>query len=215
MKIFRLLLTSTIGCFFALLPIRAAVVTNGGFDTGDLSGWQVQHTIMGEWYSSNYPVLEYLANGSGHYAHLKAEGGQEYITYQGIRIYYGAPWDMQLKMWQTVTVMPGAILSFDYMRPSSENSYGGSATAYFAGMQSNLSETPPNVWQHFVSSPTTLSGAYDITFSLYAGTGPGNVTNLYVDNIFITPEPSSVVLVGIGVGCILIYVWRRRTWVRS
>lgn len=184
------------------LTAFSATVTNGGFESGDLTGWTVLQT-------NPTPVVDTSNPNSGTYSlHLGTAAGPEPLgdgsIYQNIGIV--TPGDLLSFWYRTFTT---DTITFDWQDAYITNSAGGTILAtIFHQDTSNLT------WQQQTFDLTPWVGqAIGVEFLVHQD-GFGDDTSMNVDDVAVlhpTPEPFSAGLSITGLGAIIVAIRRKRS----
>jgi hypothetical protein len=192
MNIKNLLVVSAMSLFSIAItqPASAQIIQNGGFETGTFPPWAILE-------SNNAPRISNTVSHSGTYSALLGNlpGEQEAL---------GNSW-IQSNL--TSALPAGASLSFWWQGFTTDSITFDWQDAYIT----NAGGTILSTIMHLC---TTTNGFQHVTFDLSAFAGQqvhvefldhqdgfGDVTNMYVDDVSIVPEPSvaSLGLLGFGV----------------
>jgi hypothetical protein len=189
---------------------RAGLV-NGGFETGDLTGWGATPGRVSVQSSVFKPGSEPGSYGpveGSHFAYLSADGGAHSATLS-----------------QSITAAAGDVLRFsvffkDAFPLSGDNGYAFlhgpvdfpvdvplirlAVTPSFKETENGVIEYPGSTPWTEVSYVFTTPGDYTLVFDLRNDHGPLDGSALGVDNVRLAqvPAPSAAVLAGIG-ACVL------------
>jgi len=201
-----LTLKSSLAVFLLFASSAAAeLAVNGGFETGDTSGWESFPTanstfnITGDSNSGAF-AAEVFNNDPGSSAVVKQANVGVGVVQPGeeILISFAAKGE-------------GAIGGVAFAEFFSELDGGGvSAGEILSGAPLVLTDT----YQTFEFSAITgpdVSGGVSLQFAAVTGADAGSVSVLFIDDVSITraiPEPAAVLLV--GAGCAAAFVRRRR-----
>lgn len=219
------------GLLAAAAPARAAVV-NGGFETGTVSGW----TVVGSGHASDSTVGVFPTEGSyqgyiettGNFTALvpavAASLGLTASTILGLGA--GTPTN-GTGISQVVTVNAGDTLTFDWNFLTDElnesatfNDFGFFSIAgdafLLASRNSSTYDTtsPPAGFDGqtgWASQSYTFAtgGSYQIGFGVFNVGDSGHNSALLIDHVSLpVPEPSTLLLAGLGSSSLLL--WRRR-----
>jgi hypothetical protein len=166
--------------------VRADAIVNGGFETGDLTGW----TTGGNGSVSVVTTNPY----EGNYCALMQTGGSGEM------------------MWsQLFNASANEVISFAWRGvgdagPGYTNAFANIYGPYIYGGVTLYDETdlpPSSAWQVYsYEVPTT--GSYSVLFD----TGGDSTVQFYFDDVQVTPEPASVGLLAVGLSALLL---RRKT----
>ena len=200
-------------------PARGGLVTNGSFEAvqigapfnssnpADIPGWT--HTgAVGDSLLWGVGYVDVVGSVT------VAGDGRQFVT---MGSGFNAP-PLPAGWMQTINgLTPGTTyrLTFD-MAAEGTDSGPQSLTASIAGVTQGFTEiNGPDYWRNWVSESMTFTPAASsevLTFSagLVPAVGQAEDVGLDAVDIEVTPEPSAVALVGIGVVCSCVYSWRRR-----
>lgn len=201
-------IATVVSCLAIASNVGAAVIemaNNGGFETGDYTGWtQFETTVGGQTVTSVNP-------SSGTYAGEIFNGipASNSLIKQA-NLYAGF-----LTPGQSVTISFDArgllgIGGVSFAEVFSELDGGGVSKAEILGGAPLAINGDPNVWTSF-SFTTTLgpdvSGGVTLQLGAVNGAVAGETTTMWFDNVSImgdvVPEPSSIILLGFGSFAIL------------
>jgi hypothetical protein len=165
--------------------IQAAPLANGNFETGDTSSW---------WTYLPSPSSITISPAAGF-------GG----TYGAVVVNSGASEDV--KLGQDFDGAAGAYtLGFEYKTDWVPGGGWAGATVnvkYLDASWAQISEVYPNlsasaVWTPYSLALTVPTNTAHIELQLKGWAGGGGVSTTTFDNVTITPEPATMVLLGIG-----------------
>lgn len=202
-------------------PASAAAIeltTNGGFETGDYTGWQNfgtsgNPTPPGVPGPSDQQTITNINPSEGMFAASIANNlpfGNSLIKQANIGIGQVSPGQeifIQFDARGTYAV-PGGVAFAEFF---SEVDGGGTSKAEILGGVPLGINPDPNVWTTFNFTTTAgLDVSGGVTLQLGATTGPAGGTNMFYDNasVSIVPEPGS--LAALAVGGIGVIARRRR-----
>jgi PEP-CTERM motif len=216
------------------------LITNGGFETGDLTGWTEtdQSGSFGSWYvssSTSSPVSGYQTPGpasGSFYALTDQGGGGSHALTQSFTVAAGSTVILSFDMFSNnqsgVQAAPGGTSDLDYTVSPNQHARVDILTANASpfdtgsGVVANLyngssltSDGATNPWVAYsfnISSDVAAGGTFQLRFA--------EVDNQFffqqgVDNVSImatsgVPEPGSLVLLGAGIVGTAGYYLRRR-----
>jgi len=203
---------------FSAPAISAELVTNGSFETGNLSGWTYANVgggtapvVIAYNQAGNYPV------GAFGEAIPTDVGGGNYA------VYFSSDTANPDSLSQMVNVVAGQTydLSFDYYVPQNgyNNPYDASLSFLIDGVQAGSTlttgspggNTPPKTWEHFATTYTAATtGAVDLSLQFH-GLG-STAADFAVDKVSMTavPEPATWAMMILGLGVIGVSARRRR-----
>ncbi len=193
---------------------QVELTINGGFETGDFTGWTQFPTGVGQQTVTNVnPSSGTFAGAINNNVTLSNS------LFKQANIGIGIVQPNQL-----VTIsfdargsyaVPGGVAFAEFF---SELSGGGTSSAVILGGAPLAINADPNVWKTFNFTATTgvdVSGG--VTLQLGATNGPGQPTTMFYDNVSVSvpgvvPEPSSVALIGASlIGLVGLARTRRRS----
>ncbi|MEM6550671.1 MAG: PEP-CTERM sorting domain-containing protein [Planctomycetota bacterium] len=186
----------------AIGPATAQIelVTNGGFETGDFTGYVGFPTGPGQ-----QNVVSTNPSSGNFAAEIVNDVAFSNSLFKAANLAPGL-----LTAGQTVNISfdargsyaaPGGVAFAEFF---TELSGGGTSSAEILGGAPLAINSDPDVWTTFnfstVVGPDSSGG---ITLQLGATNGPGTPTTMYYDNVSVTvdsliPEPTSMILMGLG-----------------
>ena len=175
----------------SLLPLvaQANLVVNGGFETGDLTGWTVIPAATG----SDYGVTSYAPHSGSYSLELGAVGSLD---------------DTVLQSALPTVAGQSYLVDFWLYHPyaNSQNDF----TASWNGTSLlSLVNTPINSWTEYTYTTTATGPTSTIQFA-----GRDVPAYYYLDDVSVnpvaTPEPSTFGLLGAGALALIGWAWRRR-----
>ena len=197
----------------ALTSVNAAtaatveLATNGGFETGDFTGWtQFESAPGNQTISADNPSSGSFSGNINNGVDFSNSLMKQANVGIGI-VTPGQSVDISFDARGSYAV-PGGVAFAEFF---SEVDGGGTSSALILGSGPLSLDPDPNVWKTF--NFTTITGpdvSGGVTLQLGATNGPGNPTNMFYDNVSITvestgiPEPGSAALLCLGaVGVVL------------
>lgn len=182
----------------------AGLIANGGFETGDLTGWSVNDSSLT---SAEFSVAQ--LGGGGTYFPPTPDSG-DYFAY----LLSGIDVNIPTILYQDFTASAGSVLSFDIFfdtaeeGPDRQNDFGaailqgattGSAILFFADVDM-VGDLGTTGWVH-ISYTILNDDSYSLGF-LVLNSGDNDTffnSALGVDNVSLAvPEPSSLAMSGVA-----------------
>jgi len=193
-KLYLFLFTMLITAFCGISGTQAAsLVTNGGFETGDLTGWTLTGSGSGSAYNGQYWGVDAFDAYSGNYG-----------------AFFGPPAGGTMTLSQTLSTTPGSGYTISFwlaqdtdVSPGYTNSIAvtlGSSTAYVA---SNIASQDYRFYTVYGSASTA---ADSLRFSFRNDAGTFSLDDVSVTSA--TPEPASLLLIAPVLGGF--FFFRRR-----
>jgi hypothetical protein len=221
-------------CFFAGAFARAQV-TNGGFESGDLTGWTFVGTATASGTSSGQPPLEgnfqaviSTPAGAGTVSRTNLETFLE-LTSGTLLPLNGGPQDFGggSAIKQIFTVQNGDVIKFlwDFIPNGSNANAGKNDSVFFTlhlqgvtsssftilDQTSNHPSGTPGGYMSFATAPLA-AGTYLLGFAAYDSIGIGSDSQdpgLLIDRVEAVPEPSAWMLIACG-GLVVFFLRARR-----
>lgn len=215
--------TVLVACVAVVLcaaPALADSLTNGDFETGDLTGWTATvpsggvadalttHAVTGEDYGS-YTVTPYEGD---YFAHIKTDGPGSYTTL------------VQQVSLQAGDVLQGYARYFDgEWAPSGLSPYYIDSGSLAILDSTNAVVSTPWSWSSAAAPSPQLSdwtywsftastaGTYTLQFRLANGGDSGYDSHQYLDGVSVVPEPATLTLFALGIGGFVAASRRRRS----
>ena len=186
--------TKILACIFASTAIFstsafAEQITNGGFETGNLSGWQIYG-------NAPTPTVSTQAAASGRYGVKLGDGSGEGFESSG---------NSAIK--QLITnLAPLSTLTFSAAFGTTDSISFDWQDAYILNASGSILRTLFHVdqnlgWTNFSYDLSAFSGQNINVAFLVHSDGFGDQTQMLVDNVSVTsrvPEPTSIALLGLG-----------------
>ena len=193
----------------SLCSIAKSAVSNGGFETGDLSGWNYSGTVGSV---TNEYAREFLGLVQ------PPSGG---IWYPSEGNYFASLWSTDSvgtdvsSLSQSFYAEAGDILQFDYFFDFGDYSpyydwatgtlswTGNSITLFEINTLGHELNDDENVDWTSIMYSLPISDTYTLGFTIADGAVPGSYESILgIDNVEVIPAPGALLLVGIGVGIV-------------
>jgi hypothetical protein len=167
----------------------AEQITNGGFETGNLSGWQIYG-------NAPTPTVLTQAAASGQYSVKLGDGSGEGFESYG---------DSAIR--QSINnLAPSSTLTFSAAFNTTDSITFDWQDAYILNASGNILRTLFHVdqnlgWTNFSYDLSNFSGQNISVAFLVHSDGFGDQTQMLIDNVSVTsrvPEPTSIALLGLG-----------------
>lgn len=173
--------------FAIAAPLQGQVVTNGGFETGDFSGW----TELG---NTGFVGVNTLLPHSGTYsAYMGNIGTNGYLLQQLLTTQAGHSYDLSFWLKNDFGVPPTAIFN-----------------AYWNGALVFASTGGAFDWTNFSSVHVALFPGTQLAFEFRNDPSFWHLDDVSATDLGVVPEPTSIVLFGSGLVGLAGMVRRRR-----
>jgi len=211
----RFILGVSVAIVMALTAARAhcGTIVNGGFETDGLNGWN----YGGSGVSYSCGVVEDAAAPEGsHYTHMAVASDAFF------------PGDYEAHLWfgpaAPFSASAGDVLTFDYRASTwTTDPLAGEGTVTAAVEGAALAWIPLQLnGTNWATASLTLPATGDYNFLIHVDAwsliyNDGNQTiigassaAMDIDNVRVTPEPSTLLLAAVGLIGLLAYAWRKR-----
>jgi hypothetical protein len=168
--------------FLACGAAHANLVVNGGFETGDFTGWAVSGAAFD--CGNTIPGISSLGPHSGTYS--ACFGNPESMTYIS----------------QTLTTIPGQeyAFTFYYAQQPEDQTPSNQATVIWGAvaLANDVQNVPVTTWQ--LAGGLELATGTSTTIEFGFENGPGWFALDDVDVETVAPEPQAMLLCGLGLG---------------
>ncbi|TXG84136.1 MAG: hypothetical protein E6R14_05360 [Thermomicrobiales bacterium] len=193
-RTFASLATATL-LSLATTAAQANLLSNGGFETGDFSGWTLSgNPPLGHGVGSVGQVIPDGVYGPGA---VMTHGGS-FAAWAVTRGYYGE----ELRLSQTLQLAAGDY-SAGFFYASNTGPYGNAMKIYLDGVA--LASGGPDIGPSFLEQTAGFSlasaGSHTLSFVISGsgfGPGPFSADDFYLTSTSPVPEPSSAALLVVG-----------------
>jgi PEP-CTERM motif len=183
-----LALAATLGA----APASAGPVVNGGFETGDFTGWTLTGDSSNSFVVSDLPVPQSGTFGAS-FGPVGTTGG----------------------IMQTLTTIAGANYVLDFWLQAEPDPFGAATPNSFLATWggttvTSLVDSPAFGYVHEVFSVTATSASTDLGFTFRNDPAFWDLDNVSVTAVSAVPEPETLALVGLGLAVLAAQRRRRR-----
>jgi len=194
--------------YFAAQASGANLITNPGFETGDLTGW----TVLG-------------ASGAGAVTVTADNGPSAPGSYSAFMTNGAVAANLALQQSTPLgSAIPGQTVDYSFDLKVSSSLNGGVCFIHIWDINSTggvIDQPPGLLGPYFNSTWATDSGSFtaapntdhfEIEFDCTTGAASGSFEAMHVDNVSLSqiPEPSTLALVGLGLFSALFAIRRRQ-----
>jgi hypothetical protein len=169
---------------------RADLIVNGGFETGDFTGWSLSGNTGFSGVASGAP----FAHSGTYGAYFGAVGSDGILTQA-----------------QNVNTVVGHTYTFSFWLYNEGGTPNDMSASFGSDTVLSLTNAPAMAYTEFTYNVVATSTSTSVSFSFRQDPAYWGLDDVsLVDTTVTTPEPASLTMLGLGTMCLMGYAWRRK-----